>query len=100
MMPATLTSGIQEELLIAFRSQHRGGDDLASKAQAVDGFCYTLAGLLVQRGVANNPSLTNLVTFQLKLGLYQDNHFCVISKQIRKHGQNHGDGNEADIANG
>ena len=47
MMPTTLMSGIQEELLIAFRAQHGRRNDLRSESRAGDGLFHALAGLMV-----------------------------------------------------
>ncbi len=81
MTPTALMSGMEEELLVAFRAQDRGGNDFGLKAQLLHGLLHALTSLLVQRGIANNSSFTHLVPIQLELRLYQNNHFGVGGEQ-------------------
>src|SRR5690348_14803592 len=97
MMPTTLTSGIQEELLVSFRPQDRARNDCGLEAERTHRVVDASAGLLVQRWLANNSSFAYLLAFEFKLRLYQDNHFCVLGKQARQRWKNHSRGNETDI---
>src|SRR5580658_3471951 len=82
MTPTALMSGMQKELLIAFRSQDGRGNHLRVKAQRLNSLFHTPAGLKVQSGIANNSSLANLMPFQLELRLHQDNHFRAAGEKI------------------
>ena len=73
---------------------------LVSKPSRSHGVIHALAGLLVQLRVANDSSFADLAFPHFELGLYQDNHFArPASKMRQRPRQNHGDGDEADIAN-
>jgi len=63
-------SGIQEKLLVAFRAKNRRRDYFGPIPQPLNRFFNAPACLVVQRGVANNPSFAHLMPFQLELGLY------------------------------
>jgi hypothetical protein len=56
------------------------------EAEPANSVFHAPACLLVQCGIANNPSLAHLLAFQLELGLYQNNHFRAFGKQIHKRG--------------
>src|SRR5580704_9424369 len=81
MTPTALMSGMQKELLIAFRSQHGRGNHLRMEAQCLNGLFHATAGLKVQSGIANNSSLAYLMPFQLELRLHQNNHFRVAGEK-------------------
>src|SRR5277367_2188420 len=90
MIPTTLMSGIQKEFAIALGAQNRTGDHGGAETEPRHRVIHAPASLEMQLGFANDPSFTHLVSLELELRLYQNNHFRIGGKQSGHGGQDHG----------
>src|SRR5947199_10749946 len=88
MMPTELMAGIKQELPIAFRSEYRTRHNVGAEPELPNSGRHSRTSSLMQRGVSNYPSFSNLAAFQLKLWFHQDYHLAVLVKQSGKRGHN------------
>src|SRR4051794_7623662 len=80
-IPTVLMTGIQQELLVSFGAVDGTLHHVRDESEFLDGAPDTVAGGLVQRGIAHDTALPDLPFAYLKLRLDQDNHLPLRPKQ-------------------
>src|ERR1700685_1219123 len=74
-MPTVLMSGIEQELLVSFRAQDGTLDNVSLKIHLTNCRFDTLAGRLMQLGIADDATLSHLFPAHFELGLDQHHPF-------------------------
>src|SRR5215467_14079109 len=100
MMPMVLMTGIEEELLVAFRASDGTFHDGGFEAQAFHHVLDVQARFAMEFGRAHDAAFANLTFPHFKLWLDEYNH-AARGAQNRTHcRQNQGGGDEADVKRG
>src|SRR5690242_19815447 len=97
MMPTVLMTGIEQELLVAFRAGNRTFHDARFEAQALHRVFHARARCAMQFRRAHDAALADLAFPHFELWLDEYNHRTLGAQNRRSRRQNQSHRNEADI---
>src|SRR5260370_14835993 len=100
MMPTVLMTGIEQELLIAFRAGDGTIHDARFEAQALHGVFHARARFAMKFRRAHDAAFAHLALPHFKLWLDEYNHAALWAQNRRGRRQNQSHRNEADIKRG
>src|SRR5260370_42225652 len=100
IMPTVLMTGIEEELLVAFRTGDGTFHDARFEAQALHRALHADARFAMQFRRAHDAAFADLPFPYFELWLDEYNHAALGAQNRRDRRQNEGYGNEADIKSG